>query len=153
MESLPSLFAVPAAREAAERAPRNRESLVAAEAEAAPIANSVATRACRLGLLVDGLVQERWVIDAVQATLSVPGVYLATIAVAARGRSNSVARRLHRMLASVDGLRCRHEHLLSAADMVTWFRGVPRVEIAVEETPDGWTPDAAGVETLRNVSG
>ena len=141
-------------RAATERAPRIRDQLTGeapAEAEHAPAANSAATSVRRLGLLVDGLVQERWVVDAVQAALSVPGVCLAAIAVAAPGRDNSVARRLHQMIDAVDGqLRCRHEHLLSTADIATWFRGVARVEITLEETTDGWTPDAAGVETLRN---
>ncbi len=170
MESRPSLLTVPATAETnrttevpetpgspegvqvalpagIERTTRIRARL---EAQHAPPASSVETPVRRLGLLVDGLVQERWVVDAVRAALSVPGVCLATIAVAAYGRGNSVARRLHRVLDTVDGhLRCRHEHLLSTVDIATWFRGVPRAEIALEETADGWSPDAAGIETLR----
>jgi hypothetical protein len=124
-----------------------------AEAEHAPAANSAATPVCRLGLLVDGLVQERWVVDAVQAALSVPGVCLVAVAVAARGRGNSVAHRLHHVLDAADGqLRCRHEHLLSTVDVATWFRGVPRVTVTLEEATEGWRPDAAGVETLRGAA-
>ncbi len=181
MESHPSLLPVPAARETAEndrttdvpetplgptagaadraqiaipgvfeRAARSRAVF---ETEHAPPASNVETPVRRVGLLVDGLVQERWVVDAVRAALSVPGVYLATIAVAAHGRGNSVARQLHQVLDAVDGqLRCRHEHLLSTVDIATWFRGVPRVEITLDETTDDWTPDAAGVETLRGAA-
>ncbi len=143
-------------RVVAERAPRIRDRLAGeprAEPQHAPAANSAAIPVCRLGLLLDGLVQERWVVDAVQAALSVPGTHLATIAVAAPGRTQSVARRLHHILDAVDGrLRCRHEHLLSTADVATWFRGVPRVEIGLEATTDGWTPDAAGIELLRSAA-
>ena len=142
----------------AERAPRTRDPLAdatAAQAEPAPApaANSAAEPVCRLGLLVDGLVQERWVVDAVRAALTVPGACLVTIAVAAQGRNDSVARRLHQVLDAIEAqVRCRHEHLLSTIDIATWFRGVPRVEITLENNANGWTPDAAGVELLRNAA-
>ena len=140
----------------AERAPRTRDpaaDATATPAESTPAANSAATPVCRLGLLVDGLVQERWVLDAVRAALTMPGACLVTIAVAVPGRSNSVARRLHHVLDAIEAqVRCRHEHLLSTVDIATWFRGVPRIEIALENTADGWTPDAAGVQLLRSAA-
>ena len=142
----------------AERAERTRDPLTdatAAQAEPAPAptANNAGAPVCRLGLLVDGLVQERWVVDAVRAALTLPGACLVTIAVAAHDRSSSVAHRLHHVLDAVEGqLRCRHEHLLSTVDIATWFRGVPRVEITLEKTANGWTPDEAGVRTMRSAA-
>ena len=113
-------------------------------------ADRTATPVRRLGLLIDGEVQERWVVDAVRATLELPGMYLVSIAVTARTQSDSIARRLHRLVNAVDGqLRGRHEPLLSAVDVPSCFRGVPCVEIAVERTREGWVPDSHGLHVLR----
>jgi len=135
--------------------PRFREA-VAGETPAegaAPAPSRDEAAACRIGLLLDGLVQERWVVDTVRATLEVPGTCVAAIAVAAHGRSGSVASRLHRALDAVDGrLRCRHEDLLSRADIAACFAGVPRLEITLEATSDGWAPDANGLRILRDAA-
>jgi hypothetical protein len=112
--------------------PRFREA-VAGETPAegaAPAPSSDEAAACRIGLLLDGLVQERWVVDTVRATLEVPGTCLAAIAVAAHGRSGSVASRLHRALDAVDGrLRCRHERPVGAARLTPQNGGALRVKV------------------------
>ena len=112
-----------------------------------------ATASCRLGLIVEGTIQERWVVDAVRAVLTVPGTCLAAIAVATRRRRQSPAQRFHRLLDTVDGLlRGRGDALISLVDIAACFRGVPRIELTLNATPDGWAPDAAGVQTLRDAT-
>ena len=58
----------------------------------------------KLGVLLDGRIQESWVLESLRRSLAVPGVRLATVAVVARGNSRkSFAGHLHRVLDRLDG--------------------------------------------------
>jgi hypothetical protein len=140
----------------AERVPSLPEDVTGAtpaEATVAPAASNNASPVCRVGLLVDALVQERWVVEAVQTALDMPGMRLVTIAVAGYRRNESFASRLHHVLDGVDGqLRCRHEELLSRANLAVLFAGVPRTDVTFEATSGGWAPDENGLRVLRDAA-
>lgn len=115
---------------------------------AATIASRVDTLA--LGVMLDGPVQQGWVVESLRQALEVPGVQLTAIALL-RGiaRDNSVASRLHRMLDGIDRrLRCRDERLFAPADLTAQL-AVPQVDIDIVREGSGWRPTEPGVAILR----
>src|SRR5262245_23673777 len=95
-------------------------------------ASPIQSRPVALGVLLDGPIQQGWVLESLRQALEVPGVQLTAIALV-RGiaRNNSVASRLHRMLDRIDRqLRCRDERLFATADLTTQL-AVPHVDIDV----------------------
>ena len=106
-------------------------------------------RTVRLGVLLDGRIQEAWVASSVRQALAVPGVRLAAMAVARGGSRASVASRLHRLLDRLDGrLRCRNEPLFAPADIPAEL-AAPVIDVEVARHPDGWYPTGAGAAALR----
>lgn len=102
-----------------------------------------------LGVLLDGRIQEDWVLESSRQALAVPGVRLAAVAVACGNSSESFASRLHRLLDRVDKrVRCREEGLFVPTDMAAQL-AVPLLNIEIARHSDGWCPDEAGTATLR----
>lgn len=110
---------------------------------------SYAVRAVALGVLLDGRIQDRWVLASLRQALAVPGVRLAAVAIARGNSHESVASRLHRLLDWLDGqLRCRNERLFVPTDVAAEL-GAPLLNVDVVHHRDGWCPTAAGVAALR----
>jgi hypothetical protein len=106
---------------------------------------------CRVGVLLDSAVQERWVLEMLRAALRVPGARLVAIALGSGHSPNSVAARLHRLVGRVDErLRCRGEELLAPVDVGAEFLGVPRVEVGLVGG-NAWSLDEAGSAALWRV--
>jgi hypothetical protein len=108
-----------------------------------------APRAVALGVLLDGTMQEGWVLASLRQALAVPGVRLAAVALARGHPRATFASRLHRLLDRIDGrLRCRNEPLLAAAD-ATAELAAPLIDVETGGSAEGWFPTEAGVATLR----
>ena len=105
----------------------------------------------RVGVLLVGSMQERWVLDALREGLAVPGVELAAVAVAAASTRDTVAASLHRFLDRMDTwLRCRHEALFAPVDVAAELGGPPLSNVTlVHHDGQGWSPDDAGIAALR----
>jgi hypothetical protein len=102
-----------------------------------------------LGVLLDGRIQEGWILESLKQALAVPGARLAAVAVAHGIVRESFASSLHRLFDLLDErLRCRGERLFIRTDVASEF-GVPLLEIGVARHNDGWCPDEAGVAGLR----
>jgi len=102
-----------------------------------------------LGLLLDGKIQEGWVLDAVQQALAVPGVKLAAVALARGIVRESFSARLHRLLDRIDRrIRCRGERLFIPTNIAAEF-DTPLLDAEVTRHSDGWGLDEAGAAALR----
>lgn len=108
-----------------------------------------APRAVALGVLLDGRIQEGWVLESLRQALAVPGVSLAAVAIV-RGPSRvSLASRLHRILDRLDRwVRCRGERRFVPTDIAAEL-GVRPLEVDVACHEDGWFPDDAAITRLR----
>jgi hypothetical protein len=110
---------------------------------------SEAPRAIALGVLLDGRVQDGWVLESLRRALAVPGVRLAAVAVICARPRISIASRLHRLLARLDRwVRCRGESLFVPADAAAEL-AVPPLEVDVAYAGDGWCLGEAGLAALR----
>jgi hypothetical protein len=106
-------------------------------------------RPVTLGILLDGRIQERWVLESLRQALTAPGTQLAAVAIAGNSRRSSLAASLHRLLDGFDKqLRCRNESLFVPVDIAAEFKA-PLLEIGIVRNGDGWCPDEAGVGALR----
>lgn len=102
-----------------------------------------------LGVLLDGKIQEGWVLDAVRQALAVPGVRLAAVALASGIVRKSFASRLHSVLDRLDRrLRCRRERLFIPTNIVAEF-DAPLLNVEGVRHSDGWCLDEAGAAALR----
>lgn len=103
-----------------------------------------------LGVLLDGKIQEGWVLDAVQQALAVPGVRLAAVALARGIVRKSFASRLHSLLDRLDRrVRCRGERLFIPTNIAAEF-DAPLLNVEVARHSDGWCLDEAGAAALRS---
>ncbi len=106
-------------------------------------------RPVTLGVLLDGRVQERWVLESLQQVLTVPGTQLMAMAVAGGLYCGSFAARLHRLLDGLDKqLRCRNERLFVPVDIAAELKA-PLLDVKVVRNSDGWCPDEMGVGALQ----
>ena len=102
-----------------------------------------------LGVLLDARSQEGWVLESVQQALAVPGVRLGAVAVTHGTAQKSLAARLHGLVDQADGrLRCRQEPLFHPRDIAAELEA-PLLDVEVTRHSDGWCPDEAGIEALR----
>ena len=102
-----------------------------------------------LGVLLDGRMQQGWVLAALRQALAVQGVRLATVAVARCDSRPSFAALLQRARARFDRrLRCPTELLLERRDVAAAL-GAPLLEIEVVRRGDGWLPTEASAAALR----
>ncbi|SRR5258708_2672181 len=108
-----------------------------------------AVRPVKLGVLLDGKIQEGWVLESLRQALAVPGVRLAAVAVACGNSCESFASRLHRLFDRLDErVRCRKERLFVPTDVTAEF-AVPLLNVDVDSQSDGWCPDETRVAALR----
>jgi len=106
-------------------------------------------RAVTLGVLLDGSIQERWVLESLKQALAVPGVTLAAVAVARGNFPKSIASRLHGILDWLDEqVRCRTERLFVPTDAAAEL-AMPLLDVEVARCRDGWSPDETGIAALR----
>lgn len=102
-----------------------------------------------LGVLLDGKIQESWVLESLRQALAVPGVSLAAMAVAHGVARKSFASHLHRMFDRIDkAMRCRREQLFSPVDIAAQY-DIRLLNVEVIRHSDGWCLDDAGVAALR----
>jgi len=106
-------------------------------------------RPVALGVLLDGRIQEGWVLESARQALAVPGVRLAAAAVVRTNSRVSFASRLHRLLDRLDErLRCRRERLFAPTDVAEAL-ALPVLSVEAELHNDGWCLDEAGAAALR----
>ena len=75
-------------------------------------------RAVTLGVLLDGSIQERWVLESLRQALTVPGVKLTAVVLASGNPPASFASRLHALIDRLDEqVRCPKERLFAATDV------------------------------------
>lgn len=108
-----------------------------------------ALRPVTFGVLLDGRIQERWVLESLRQALAVPGVRLSAVAVACGDSRESFASRLHRIFDRLDErVRCRKERLFVPTDVAAEL-AMPVLDVEVARYSDGWSPDEVGVAALR----
>jgi hypothetical protein len=103
-----------------------------------------------LGVMLDGTVQEGWVIEAVHQALQVTGVRLGTLAIMHMDHRSGIAARLHRLIDRLDkGLRCENDQLFARVDAVAALGGPPPIEVRLDCDGDRWQLSSSGVAALR----
>ncbi len=108
-----------------------------------------AVRPIAVGILLDGRIQERWVLDCVRQAVSVQGVRLAALALASVKPGKSMARAFHRFFDRVEErARCPDERLFSPVDMVDQL-ALPPLQVTAVRHRNGWGADDAGTAALR----
>lgn len=108
-----------------------------------------AVRPIAVGVLLDGRIQERWVLDCVRQAVSVPGVKLAAVALASVKPGKSLARAFHRLFDRVDErVRSPGERLFASVDVVDQL-ALPPLQVTGVPHRDGWGADDAGTAALR----
>ncbi len=106
-------------------------------------------RSVTIGVLLDGRIQERWVLESLNQAMAVSGIKLAAIAVARMDLHKSFSSRLHRVFDRLDQqVRCRHQHLFVPTDVVAEFEA-PLLNIEIDADGNGWSPNENGVAALR----
>src|SRR5712664_3096924 len=106
-------------------------------------------RPVAVGVLLDGRIQEGWVLESLRQALAVPGVKLEAVAVARGNSRDSFASRLYWFIDRLDEqVRCRKERLFAATDVVAEL-AAPPLNIEVAPHRDGWCPDEAGIAALQ----
>jgi len=102
-----------------------------------------------LGVLLDGRIQEGWVLESLRQALAVPGIKLAAVAVARGIVRESFASRLHYLFDRLDErMRCQGEPLFIPTDVAAEFE-VPLLNIEAASHSDGWCLDEVGAAALR----
>jgi hypothetical protein len=102
-----------------------------------------------VGVLLDGRIQEGWVLESLRQALAVPGVKLTAIALAGGSSRDSFASRLHALIDRLDEqVRCPKERLFAAIDVAAEL-AMPLFDVEVVLHSDGWTPDERAVTALR----
>jgi hypothetical protein len=102
-----------------------------------------------IGVLLDGRIQERWVLESLKQALTVSGVKLEAMAVTRGSFRKSFASQLHGLFDRLDEkVRCRRERLFVPTDLATEL-AVPLLNIEVDADGDGWSPNENGVAVLR----
>src|SRR5258708_40242875 len=106
-----------------------------------------------VGALLDGRVQERWVLESLRQALAVPGVSLAAVAVARGNSRKSFASRLNRVIDRLEEpVPCRKERLFVPTHVAPQL-SVPPLNLKITPHATGWRPDAPGTAPLRRRAG
>lgn len=104
----------------------------------------------RIGLLLDGRMQEGWVREALSRALAVPGVGLGAIAIL-HGIAPRRGAGLFAVVDRVDrALRCRGEPLFARRDTVAGL-DAPRLAVNAQTCRDAWTLDAPDARRLASL--
>lgn len=105
-----------------------------------------------VGIMLDGIMQEGWVLAALRQALEVPGAYLCAVAIIRRDRAIGIGARLHRAVAGLDGqLRCRREGLFARVDVAAELGAPQPFEIPATQADTHWTVDGHGLAVLRAI--
>jgi len=109
-----------------------------------------ATRPIAIGVLLDGSIQERWVVECIKQVLTVPGISLTAWAIASAIRRGSLPRRLHELFDMLDEyhLRCQGERLLARSDVAAELALAP-TRIAMVLQGNRWCLDESGIAALQ----
>jgi len=100
-------------------------------------------------VLLDGRTQERWVLEALQQALAVPGVRLGAIAIASGRSKPSVAGAVHGVVDIIDQrLRCRGARLFAPVDVIDLLGEPPVFDIRILSRGAKWLPDEEGEALL-----
>lgn len=111
--------------------------------------NREALRPIALGVLLDGRMQERWVLECVRQAATVPGVRLAAVALASARPAMSLAAGLHRLFDRVDErVRCLGEQLFATIDVAREL-ALPPLHVRSVRQGDRWHADEAGAAALQ----
>src|SRR5258708_16302526 len=106
-----------------------------------------------VGVLLDGRIQERWVLESLRQALAVPGVSLAAVAVARGNSRKSFASRLNRVIDRLEEqVRCRKERLFVPTDVAAEL-SVPPLNVKITRHGNGWCPDEPGAAGPRRCDG
>ena len=109
-----------------------------------------AVRPITVGILLDGRIQERWVLDCVRQALSVQGVKLAAVALASVKPGKSMARAFHRFFDRVEErARCPGEGRFTSVDVVDQL-ALPPLHVTGVGYRNGWSADDAGAAALQS---
>src|SRR5882762_3495738 len=108
------------------------------------------TRPIAIGVLLDGSIQERWVVECIKQVLTVPGISLTAWAIASAIRRGSLPRRLHELFDMLDEyhLRCQGERLLARSDVAAELALAP-TRIAMVLQGNRWYLDESGIAALQ----
>src|SRR5258708_34757294 len=97
-----------------------------------------------VGGLLDGRVQEGWVLESLRQALAVPGVSLAAVAVARGNSRKSFASRLNRVIDRLEEqVRCRKERLFVPTDAAAELP-VPPLDLKIPRHGKRWVPAGPG---------
>ena len=108
-----------------------------------------AMRPIAVGVLLDGRIQERWVLECVRQAMTVPGVRLAAVGLTSVKPGKSLARGCLRFFDRVDErARCRGERLFAPTDVADQL-ALPPWQVTAVRHRNGWYVDEAGIATLR----
>jgi len=108
-----------------------------------------AVRPTAVGVLLDGRIQERWVLDCVRQAVTVPGVRLAAVALVSVKPWKSLAQAFHRLFDRIDQrVRCPGERLFEPVDVVDQLALRPFRVMGVRHR-NGWSADDAGTAALQ----
>src|SRR6266705_851630 len=103
-------------------------------------------RPISIGILLDGRIQERWVLECLRQALTVPGVRLTALALAGPSPLQSFAARLHSLFDLLDErLRCRGEQLLALTDVATEL-ALPPLQLGVARPVERWGLAETGID-------
>ncbi len=109
-----------------------------------------AVRPISIGILLDGRIQERWVLECARQVLTVPGVRLTSLALASPSPLQSFTARLHSLFDLLDErLRCRGERLLAPTDVAKEV-ALPPLQVDVSHKNGRWGLDETGIDALRS---
>src|SRR5258708_19222160 len=98
----------------------------------------------RVGVLLDGRIQERWGLESLRQALAVPGVSLAAVAVARGNSRKSFASRLNRVIDRLEEqVGCRKERLFVPTDAAAQL-SVPPLTVKIPPHPNRPAPRAPG---------
>src|SRR5258708_11817192 len=102
-----------------------------------------------VGGLLDGRVQEGWVLESLRQALAVPGVSLAAVAVARGNSRKSFASRLNRVIDRLEEqVRCRKERLFVPTDVAAEL-SVPPLNVKITRHGNRLCPGEPGTAALR----
>ena len=103
-------------------------------------------------MLLDGRTQERWVLEALQQALALPGVRLGVVAIVSERPGSPIAMAVHRLVDAVDQrLRCRGARLFNSVDVIEAL-GKPNVlDIPTISRGGKWLPDEEGTALLSSL--
>lgn len=101
--------------------------------------------------MLDGPVQEGWVVEAIRQALAVPGTRLGAIALVRNSATRGLAWRLHRFVDVLDQkIRCRSDRLFAPVDVPDALGWARSLEIPMVRDGARWELGSTAVSLLRD---